>query len=245
MSAATFRSRRPRSAGSSLDHDGSRNAFSAAATAARASSSVAAGTFAVTDWSKGFTSGRVAPSLAPTHAPPMNIFSSLVIASPIVRALLEGACALDLGSPPLACNLCRATRVPASLSMKLLLTVHRYWPSIGGTEALVEGLARKLVARGNHVTVATSDEPGAPDRETRGGVEIRRFELKRAGKFRFPPRTYRQFVAEGGWDLVVCHGQRVWNTDYVLDVARRSRTPFVLMAHGFYQYHMGSFRAAE
>src|SRR5437763_1226912 len=91
MSAATLRSRRPRSAGSIFAHAGSRNAFSAAATAWRASSSVAAGTFATTDWSKGFTSGRVAPSLAATHCPAMNIFSSLVIVSPIARSLLEGA----------------------------------------------------------------------------------------------------------------------------------------------------------
>src|SRR5581483_8534148 len=82
MSAATLRSRRPRSAGSIFAHVASWNARCAAARAWRVSSSVAAGTSAITDWSAGLRVGRVAPSLAWTHWPSMNICS---------RGLLMGA----------------------------------------------------------------------------------------------------------------------------------------------------------
>lgn len=129
--------------------------------------------------------------------------------------------------------------------MRILTTIHRYWPSIGGSEAVGESLARGLVKLGHEVTVATSAEPNAPPTETREGVAIRRFDLRRAGKFRFPGRDYRNFVRQTDADIVVCHGQRVWSTDYIMDLAHRSPTPFALMAHGFFQFHMGRLRPAE
>lgn len=122
--------------------------------------------------------------------------------------------------------------------MRVLLTVHRYWPSIGGTEAFVGGLAAELAKRGLDVTVATSEETGAPAVEERDGVKIHRFPIKRAGKFRFPGRDYRRFVGRQDWDLLNVHGQRVWSADYAYDVYRRTKVPLVWMPHGFYQYHM-------
>ena len=122
--------------------------------------------------------------------------------------------------------------------MKVLLTSHRFWPSVGGTEEVVAQLARRLAARGHDVTVATSDEPGRPLEEARDGYRIRRFALRRVGKLRFPPRGYLDFARKGGHDLVHVHGQRVWSTDYLYPLFGSFRAPIVFTAHGFYQWHV-------
>jgi glycosyltransferase involved in cell wall biosynthesis len=122
--------------------------------------------------------------------------------------------------------------------VRILLTSHRFWPSVGGTEEVVEQLARHHAQAGHDVTVFTSDEPGTPEREEREGYLIRRFPLQRRGKFRFPPKSYREAVLAPGWDVVHLHGQRVWSTDYLYRHLRRSAAPIVFTAHGFYQWHV-------
>lgn len=122
--------------------------------------------------------------------------------------------------------------------MRVLLTSHRFWPSVGGTEEVVAQLAAAYARRGHQVTVATSDEPGAPAEEHREGYGIRRFTLSRRGRFRFPPRAYRDYVLGDRWDVVHLHGQRVWSTDYLYRHLQRATAPVVFTAHGFYQWHM-------
>lgn len=123
-------------------------------------------------------------------------------------------------------------------AMRILLTAHRFWPSVGGTEEVVERLAERYAKAGHQVTVFTSDEPGRPAEETRGGYAIRRFALQRRGKFRFPPRAYREAVLSDAWDVVHLHGQRVWSTDYLYRHLPKAKAPVVFTAHGFYQWHM-------
>lgn len=129
--------------------------------------------------------------------------------------------------------------------MRLLMTVHRYWPSVGGTEAFVGGLATGLARQGHDVTVATGSEPGMPAEEVREGVRILRFELVRKGKFRVPHKDYRDLIRRRDWDLWHVHGQRVWSSDYAYDLMRRTSIPLVVTFHGFYQYHMNGFRPPE
>lgn len=122
--------------------------------------------------------------------------------------------------------------------MRVLLTSHRFWPSVGGTEEVVARLAQQFAAAGHDVTVATSDEPGAPAEEPRDGYAVRRFRLRRVGKFRFPPEDYVRFARDGAWDVVHLHGQRVWSTDHLYRHLKRFRAPVVFTAHGFYQWHV-------
>lgn len=122
--------------------------------------------------------------------------------------------------------------------MRILLTSHRFWPSVGGTEEVVERLAGHFVRAGHDVTVFTSDEPGRPPEETREGYAVRRFTLRRRGRFRFPPREYREAVLGGPWDVVHLHGQRVWSTDYLYRHLGKARAPLAFTAHGFYQWHV-------
>ena len=120
--------------------------------------------------------------------------------------------------------------------MKLLLTSHRFWPNVGGTETAVEQLARHFARRGHEVTVATMAEPGCPEEETREGYRIRRFEMRRVGKFRLPPASYRRFVLDEDWDLVHLVGQRVWSSDWLYAHLRRARCAIVFTAYGFAQW---------
>lgn len=122
--------------------------------------------------------------------------------------------------------------------MRILLTAHRFWPSVGGTEEVVERLAEAYARAGHATTVFTSDEPGRPAEETRNGYAIRRFTLRRRGRFRFPPPEYREAVLSGQWDVVHLHGQRVWSTDYLYRHLPKAKAPVVFTAHGFYQWHM-------
>lgn len=122
--------------------------------------------------------------------------------------------------------------------MRILLTAHRFWPAVGGTEEVVAQLAAAYARRGHDVTVFTSDEPGSPSEEKRDGYLVRRFALARRGKFRFPPREYRDAVLSDAWDVVHLHGQRVWSTDYLYRHLGKAKAPVVFTAHGFYQYHM-------
>lgn len=117
-------------------------------------------------------------------------------------------------------------------------TVHRFWPAVGGTELAVLGTAAELVRRGHAATAITSDEPGSPPIDAREGVSIRRFQLQRRGKFRFPPRAYSEFVRDGPWDVVHVHGQRVWSSDHLFKHVPKIRQPKVFTAHGFHQWHM-------
>jgi glycosyltransferase involved in cell wall biosynthesis len=130
--------------------------------------------------------------------------------------------------------------------LHVLYTVHRFWPAVGGTELALMDLAQEVRKLGHEVTVVTSDEPGSPEVEdVKGGVHVRRFALRRYGKFRFPPRAYRRVVLEGPWDVVHVKGQRVWSSDYLFRHVPRIRQPKVFTAHGFHQWHMHPHDPAE
>lgn len=120
--------------------------------------------------------------------------------------------------------------------MKLLLTAHRFWPHVGGTEIAVEQLATQFARAGHEVTVATSAEPGAAEREERAGYHVRRFALGSRAGFRVPPAAYRRFALDEPWDVVHMHGQRIWSSDFLYPFLRRAASPIVFTAHGFAQW---------
>ena len=58
--------------------------------------------------------------------------------------------------------------------MRILLVTDFYWPYLGGVEQHVRSLARSLVGRGHHVTVATLSGSNLADDEDDDGVRVRR-----------------------------------------------------------------------
>jgi glycosyltransferase involved in cell wall biosynthesis len=77
--------------------------------------------------------------------------------------------------------------------MKILQVVPRYPPHTGGVETHVAEISRRFVARGHDVTVFTADAgPDVADRETRGGVTVRRFRgFEPGGAFHVAPGLVR------------------------------------------------------
>ena len=78
--------------------------------------------------------------------------------------------------------------------MRCLHLIHRYWPARGGSEKFMVETSERLAADGHQVTVFTTDAidiqhfwlPGKEridkPRETRNGVDVRRFNVKRLPK---------------------------------------------------------------
>ena len=64
-----------------------------------------------------------------------------------------------------------------------------------------------------------------PEVEDVRGLDVHRFNLKRVGKFRFPPRDYARFVLRGDWDVVHVKGQRVWSSDHLYRHVPKLRQP--------------------
>jgi len=112
---------------------------------------------------------------------------------------------------------------------------HRYHPVPGGSERIAQVLAEGTARRGHRVTVITQAEPGVPDREEVGGVEVVRLRMRRYGGIRFPVGYHRALRATHG-DLFHLHGNRIWCADFYLPLARLYGWPQVGTGHGFYQY---------
>jgi glycosyltransferase involved in cell wall biosynthesis len=122
--------------------------------------------------------------------------------------------------------------------MRVLHAVELYRPSVGGAQEVVRQLSERLAARGHDVTVATT---ALPDREDRrpGGVRIAEFAV--AGNavrgLEGDVDAYRQFVLEGGFDVVMVYAAQQWTLDGLLDVLDRVPCPVVVAPCGFSALH--------
>jgi D-inositol-3-phosphate glycosyltransferase len=95
------------------------------------------------------------------------------------------------------------------MSARVLVLTPYYYPVIGGVESNAERFARYLATTDGSVTVLTKRlQPGLPDLEKRGGVQIRRVgphgERSAAGKWRMLPAVFRWLVANRASYDVVC-----------------------------------------
>jgi glycosyltransferase involved in cell wall biosynthesis len=112
---------------------------------------------------------------------------------------------------------------------------HRYHPVPGGSERIAQVLAEGAVRRGHTVTVLTQAEPGVPDREQVGGVEVVRLRMRLHGGIRIPVGYHAALRATRG-DLFHLHGNRIWCADFYLPIARLYAWPQLGTGHGFYQF---------
>jgi glycosyltransferase involved in cell wall biosynthesis len=105
----------------------------------------------------------------------------------------------------------------------------------GGSERIAQVLAEGAVRRGHRVTMITQAEPGVPDLEEIGGVEVVRLRMRPHGGVRFPVGYHAALRATRG-DLFHLHGNRIWCADFYLPLARLYSWPQLGTGHGFYQY---------
>ncbi len=121
--------------------------------------------------------------------------------------------------------------------MRLVVACHSYYPSVGGVERLVQGLAEELTRRGVDVTVVTRRDPGSSREEVLEGVRVLRLPMWRFGPFHIP-RGYLRTLRHLPADVFHLSGNRVWCADFYLPRAGSFAWPQVMTGHGFYQYEM-------
>lgn len=131
--------------------------------------------------------------------------------------------------------------------MRIRVSVHRFRPDVGGTELMAEMLATSMAERGHEVEVITlrtaaapleewvpvAGPPGASGRPLR--YRVRRLEFLRA-PVRVPVGYWRALARPT--DVLHVFGNRIWNSDFFLPIARWLPAPKVLTGQNFYQYHL-------
>ena len=105
--------------------------------------------------------------------------------------------------------------------MRILITVESYYaPGGGGIAEQVKQIAERLTALGNDVTVATSFYE--PRQQTINGVHIVGFRISGNAVIGMEGdiESYRAFLRQGGFDVMVNFAANVWSTDIPLMMAR-------------------------
>ena len=121
--------------------------------------------------------------------------------------------------------------------VRVLQSVFRYLPALGGSTRLAQLLAEGIAARGHEVTVLTQAEPGSPDREVIAGVTVVRLRMRHVAGFRVP-RGYLPALRGQAADVFHLHGNRIWCADFYFPYARSFAWPQVVSPIGFYHYAM-------
>jgi glycosyltransferase involved in cell wall biosynthesis len=120
------------------------------------------------------------------------------------------------------------------MALRILHCVEFYHPSPGGAQAVVRQVSEELVRRGHTVTVATT-MLAERDADELNGVRVEEFEV--AGNavrgLRGEVERYRDFVAQGGFDVVMTYAAQQWTTDALLPVLDRIPGAKALAPCGF------------
>lgn len=118
--------------------------------------------------------------------------------------------------------------------MKILHTVEFYAPSVGGMQEVVKQLSERLARRGHEVTVATRRLP------TRGadvinGVRVEGFDItgNLVTGMTGEVARYREFVANGKFDIVTNFAAQQWATDALIEILDSIQSKKVFVPTGF------------
>ncbi len=121
--------------------------------------------------------------------------------------------------------------------MRIAIFCNDFWPTIGGVQTGVWGLARALERRGHAALVLTRQLPGTPAVERVNGIEVRRFQWNLRPRATFPVRLLRAGFAVLSvvrpWrpDIVLAHFVTV-HALYAYACAQRSGVPLMLSFRG-------------
>jgi glycosyltransferase involved in cell wall biosynthesis len=121
--------------------------------------------------------------------------------------------------------------------VRIALFCNDYWPTIGGVQTAVRGLAGALLRRGHEPLVLTRQPGGSPAAELVDGVPVRRFEWNLRPRATFVPRAWRARrrvrEAMAAWhpDAVYVHFVSA-HALYAWDLARAAGVPLVLSFRG-------------
>lgn len=130
--------------------------------------------------------------------------------------------------------------------MRILMLAQFYPPVLGGEERHVASLSEELIKRGHTVGVATLQQPGSPEEDQAGGVQVYRLpstlqragflysdpERRHASPFPDPETTLamRRLVKQFQPDIVHAHNWLVYS---YLPLKRWAGVPLVLTLHDY------------
>jgi glycosyltransferase involved in cell wall biosynthesis len=116
--------------------------------------------------------------------------------------------------------------------MRLLVTVERYAPAIGGAERVAQRVAEGLAARGHDVHVLSGRLDGVAPVERRGGVTVHRVALagNEARGIRGDGAQVLDLIDRVAPDVVFNYAAQTWATDCCLPVLERRERPRMVMA---------------
>lgn len=126
--------------------------------------------------------------------------------------------------------------------MRLVVTVERYAPAIGGAERVAQRVAEGLARREHEVHVVTGGPLGA---ESRGGVRVHRFPVagNEARGIKGDAGQALDTILGLGPDLIFNYAAQSWPTDCCMALLeRRQRPPMVLAPCGFSGLHSRRYR---
>lgn len=121
--------------------------------------------------------------------------------------------------------------------MRLALFANDYWPTIGGVQTAVRGLAQALRARGHEPLILTSQPGNRPSAEEVDGLPVRRFSWALHPVSHFPLRAWRaqhevrQALLPWKPDAIYVHFVTI-SALYARDSAQAARVPLILSFRG-------------
>lgn len=126
--------------------------------------------------------------------------------------------------------------------MKILHTVQSYYPSVGGMAEVVKQLSERLVLMGHDVTVATSTASGRVQKVI-NGVVIEAFDAggNLAQGLTGEVERYREFVIDGGFEIVTNFAAQQWATDALITILDKISAKKVFVPTGFSGLYLERF----
>lgn len=127
--------------------------------------------------------------------------------------------------------------------MKILFTVHTYYPNKDGVQFVTEYLAEGLVKRGHQVDVLTymyADRTTVKS-ETHNGVNIIRWEAKTVHTFHKGDKIgYQQYVIshQQDYDVMINVGTQTALTDWLFPIFDKITIPKVLYIHSIWDFEI-------
>jgi glycosyltransferase involved in cell wall biosynthesis len=135
------------------------------------------------------------------------------------------------------------TSCPQARPIRVLVVAARFFPDLGGTEAHIREIARRMTRHGDfELTVLTTDRTGTrPAKEEYEGFAVLRCRAyPRRRDYFFAPGIYRHILSSD-YDIIHCQGIHTAVPVLAMMAARRRRIPYIVTLHS--AGHSSSFRS--
>lgn len=125
--------------------------------------------------------------------------------------------------------------------MRILFTVHTYYPNKDGVQFVTEYLAEGLVKRGHQVDVFTYYYPERTPlmKEVHNGVNIKRWEARTTHTFHKGNKAeYQQYIIkhQSVYDVMINVGTQTALTDWLFPVFDKIHVPKILYIHSIWDF---------